>query len=434
MILNVEDVYEKQRVRKDMGDIDALANSIREFGLIQPITLYRGEPGDDRVELCAGGRRLAAMKRVGIKELHHGVHYIWRDEEDEYRKKATELEENLRRQNLTWQEEIDAKAKLLELMETIHGTTGAGGLTRAERQAGDSTGFGVRKLASMLGESVGKTSKDLQIARAVAALPQLRAADTKEGAFRQLSILGAVATMAKAAMDHKVNNPATTQLWTLHEGDFKHEAGKVDDESVDLVYTDLPFGVSLSSMSKHHGSVVLSYEDSRDAVVGDLSALARESFRVLRADRYAVFFFGFNYYGQLVAELERAGFKVNYVPVIWFKHTRSTENPNTRYANAYDPALVAMKGSPVFIRPGQTNLIDTPSIPNTDRLQIAQQPTDLVKRFIWDMTGPGAHILDWCAGSGTTGAAAVELKRRVTLFEREPSAAMLIRARLGAMK
>lgn len=424
----IDSILTDDRIRSDMGDIDGLCNSIREFGIIQPIVVT-AEPLPYRSKLVVGGRRLAAMKRLGMKELTHGVHYIYRGEESDFIRKSVELEENLRRKELSWQEQVRAKQELLTLMQTVHGVAEAGGRTRSELKAGESAGFGVRKLASMLGESPAQTSKDLRIAGALKSLPQLSKADTKEGAFRQLNILGAVASMVvnKAAMQ-----PGVPQ-WTLYEGRFQDNVQKVASETVDLVYSDLPFGVDLSKMSKH-GADTVGYDDTRSAVVSSVTDFATESYRLLRPDRYAIFWFGFNYYGDLLAGLERAGFGVVPVPVIWFKHTRSTENPNTRYANAYDAALVAMKGSPVFIRPGSANVVDLPAITSTERLQIAQQPVALVRKFIEDTTAEGATVVDFTAGSGTTGVAALELKRKVILFEKEPTACMLIKARLGAMK
>ena len=424
----IDSILTDDRIRSDMGDIDGLCNSIREFGIIQPIVVT-AEPLPYRSKLVVGGRRLAAMKRLGMKELTHGVHYIYRGEESDFIRKSVELEENLRRKELSWQEQVRAKQELLTLMQTVHGVAEAGGRTRSELKAGESAGFGVRKLASMLGESPAQTSKDLRIAGALKSLPQLSKADTKEGAFRQLNILGAVASMVV----NKVNTPAGALQWILYEGSFQDHAKNVVDSSVDLIYSDLPFGVNLSEMSKHSGGVV-DYQDGRVSITSSLKDCAEQSFRVLRPDRYAIFWFGFNYYTDLLIELQRAGFGVAPVPVIWFKHTRSTENPNTRYANAYDAALVAMKGSPVFIRPGSANVVDLPSVTSSDRLQIAQQPVALVRKFIEDTTAEGATVVDFTAGSGTTGVAALELKRKVILFEKEPTACMLIKARLGAMK
>lgn len=425
--VNISDIVVSDRVRADLGDIDRLCNSIKEFGIIEPVVLSV-EADFKRVLLVAGRRRLAALERLGRTELRHGVEFIWRGEESPLRRKAVELEENLRRKDLTWVEIVTGKQQLLDLMQAIYGPAEIGGRTRAERAAGESQGFGINKLAAMLGESPALTSKDLDVARALAILPDLANAETKESAIRRASIIVAVAQMRQSAKAA----PPGEKLWTLYEGDFGDNISKIPDGSVDLVYTDLPFGVDLSAMSKHTGGVV-SYADGRENVVCSLGEVARESYRVLRDGRYGVYFFGYNYYHELLGVLQDAGFSVNPVPVVWYKHTRSTENPNTRYANAYDPAIVAMKGSPVFIRPGQANVIDMPAVTPSERIQIAQQPVALVEKFIRDMVAPGAMVVDLMAGSGTTGVAALQCKCRVILFEREPAACAVIKARLGAL-
>jgi ParB family chromosome partitioning protein len=435
MLINEITIGDRQR--KDLGDLDVLANSIKEFGLIQPIILAQHATSGD-VSLVAGGRRLAAVKRLGWLELEHGRDFIWRieleNETKSLRLKAVELEENIRRKDLSWVEQIRAKAELLSLMQSIHGSARMGAPTRSERLGLTTSGFGVNKLAAMLGESNAQTSKDLELASMIEKIPTLAKADTKESARRQVSILGAVHSMYQNASAKQAASASPTKplLWTLHEGDFRDTSKVVQDGVADLVYTDLPFGVSLSQMSKHDKGVV-SYDDSRDSVTESLCKLAAESFRMLHDDRFAVFWFGFNYYGQLLQSLKDVGFNINPVPVVWYKHTRSTENPNTRYANAYDPAIIAMKGSPVFIRPGNTNVVDIPAVAPSAKLQIAQQPVELVERFLLDMTVVGATIVDLCAGSGTTGVASVKNKRNVVLFEREPQACALIKARLGAM-
>lgn len=427
IIVPVNKIATDNRTRKEFGDIDELANSIKEFGVIQNIVLAEG---NGQIRLVVGERRLRALQRLGITELMHGTHFVWHKDtlkDTPHNKqyfKSIEIEENLKRKQLTWQEELTAKQELLELMQSIHGTAKVG-----KPRVGEASGFGIRTLASMLGESPATTSKDLEVARAIKIFPHLKRADTKESARRQLSILGAVAAMTIAG---KENKNAQTKSWTLHMGDFRNNADKIKGCSADLVYTDLPFGVDLAKMSKH-GTGVLDYSDSKVEIVEALQAITDAAFNVLKPDRYAVFWFGFAFYGQLQLALQNAGFTVNPVPVVWYKRTRSTENPNTRYANSYDPALVAMKGRPVFIRPGQANVIEIAPVPGTDRLQIAQQPVELVTKFIKDMVSPGATIVDFMAGSGTTGVAAVKAGCNVVMFEREPSACAVIKARMGAL-
>lgn len=196
----------ESRIRSDLGDINSLIQSIKENGLIQPIVLNQDYEGDKAstgqavfsYKLVAGGRRLEALKRLGIKELIHGVHWVFREEHDEtpdgrLRLQAIELEENLRRKDLDWAEIVLGKRKLLETMQKLHGVASPGGRTREERRTGESQGFGVRKLAAMLGESPATVSNDLTIAEMVTARPDLKQETSKAGAF-----IKALAIVAKA--------------------------------------------------------------------------------------------------------------------------------------------------------------------------------------------------------------------------------------------
>lgn len=421
-------IVDVERIRTDLGDIDGLCTSIKKYGLIQPIVL--GHLGDE-VTLIAGGRRLAALRRLNANlTLVHGTHFVWKDEvsagEDKrLRFKSMEIEENVKRKDLSWQEEVEGKRQLLAIMQTIHGIAKPGPTFKDEK------GFGTNRLAAMLGEAQSNTSRDLQLAEAMSQIPGLKNAETKAQAFTQLKILGSVLQMHRTATPVSIDKP---QLWTLYDRDFRQKDGvtwSVESESVDLIWTDLPYGADLSTMSMKSGDGA-TFDDTKLNALRLLPDIAKESFRVLRNDRFAVFCFGFDIYSDLVSELEIVGFNVALVPFIWVKNSKSTENPMSMYSNAYEPILVARKGSPIFHIPGQSNVFSTPVV--QDRLQVVQKPVELVEKFLRDMLAPGATVVDWCAGTGTTGVACHNLGMRSILFEKSPSMATIARARLGALK
>ncbi|MDQ3069070.1 MAG: site-specific DNA-methyltransferase [Acidobacteriota bacterium] len=60
-----------------------------------------------------------------------------------------------------------------------------------------------------------------------------------------------------------------------------------------------------------------------------------------------------------------------------------------------------------------------------------QKPAGLVRRMIAASTRPGDRVLDFFAGSGTTGAVARAAGRRFVLVDQNPEAIAVIRARLG---
>lgn len=444
--ISVDEILVASRVRVSMGDIDKLCDSIKEFGLIEPIILAKIKLEDVNLgegevvytefsaKLVAGGRRLAAVKRLGWKELVHGKHYLWSDEKNDIRLKAMEIEENIRREGLTWQEEVRGKQQLLDIMQHIHGVPTVG-----RPGAFAQPGFGINKLASMLGESVGAISQDLQVARALKDIPMLARAETKGSALSQLRILSTVGTMLQAGQQKTASaaaSPLTAKprYWQLWEIDFRAQtpSQNVPDASADLVWTDLPYG---SDVDKTHSTNDRSFafDDSLGSTVVMINDVARESFRVLKQDRYAVFCFGFRTYAYLVGALELAGFHVNPVPFIWCKPTKFGVNPNVAYCISYEPLLVAWKGSPILIRPGGSNVIHLPPPAQDGKLHLVQKPVELVERFLLDMTSEGATVVDFCAGTGTTGVAAQKLKRYAILFEKDQSMALLARTRLEAL-
>ena len=91
--ISIASIIVEGRFRKDMGDIEGLASSIKALGQIQPIVINK-----DR-RLIAGGRRLAAMKLLGRETIAATVFdlddidalQVERDENDQ-RKSPTKSE------------------------------------------------------------------------------------------------------------------------------------------------------------------------------------------------------------------------------------------------------------------------------------------------------------------------------------------------------
>ncbi len=61
-----------------------------------------------------------------------------------------------------------------------------------------------------------------------------------------------------------------------------------------------------------------------------------------------------------------------------------------------------------------------------------QKPVGIVRRMLQASTEPGDWVLDPFAGSGTLGAAAMELDRRFMLIDQNPEAIAVMKQRLGS--
>jgi len=103
--IKIDDIIVRKRIRKDLGDLTQLTESIRKHGLMNPIVV------NTKNELVAGERRLESVKRLGWQTVPaHVVNDI-----NELEKIEMELDENIHRRNLSADELADAFSLLEKL-------------------------------------------------------------------------------------------------------------------------------------------------------------------------------------------------------------------------------------------------------------------------------------------------------------------------------
>lgn len=107
MLLDIVKIKVGDRIREDFGNIDKLAENIKEHGLINPITVT------PQYELIAGERRLRALKKLGYKQVEVNVIAV----EDAEQQLRLEISENTARKNFT-PEEILIYGRQLERIES----------------------------------------------------------------------------------------------------------------------------------------------------------------------------------------------------------------------------------------------------------------------------------------------------------------------------
>ena len=105
MLVPIDDIKVKKRIRREMGDITGLAESMKRFGQISPILITK------KNVLIAGGRRLEAARALGWRTINAVVAEI----PDELTKLEYELEENIQRCDFTSEEAAEAAHKIHRL-------------------------------------------------------------------------------------------------------------------------------------------------------------------------------------------------------------------------------------------------------------------------------------------------------------------------------
>lgn len=97
MVVNINKIIVKDRIRKDFGDIQELADDIKQNGLINPPVINRD------YELLAGERRLRACKSLGWNQIEVRM----MDTRDAEHELNVEISENEVRKDFTKSERVD---------------------------------------------------------------------------------------------------------------------------------------------------------------------------------------------------------------------------------------------------------------------------------------------------------------------------------------
>lgn len=128
------------RGRSEYKDIDSLAESIQQHGLIQPLVLQQIEvpAGPDVMDgivtgfkLVAGGRRLRALEALGVTALHHASTsdptrpgFILAGEADPLTHTLREIAENLDRHDMPWRDELNLIVRAYRLAKQANDADG----------------------------------------------------------------------------------------------------------------------------------------------------------------------------------------------------------------------------------------------------------------------------------------------------------------------
>ncbi len=105
MQIPIANIRVNRRIREEPEDIESLMNSMKRYGLLNPITI-----NSDNV-LIAGRRRLEAARRLGWHMISANII----EATDRISELEMEIEENTQRSNFTDRELMDAYTRLERL-------------------------------------------------------------------------------------------------------------------------------------------------------------------------------------------------------------------------------------------------------------------------------------------------------------------------------
>lgn len=399
-VVKLEAVDVGDRFRKAYGDIDGLAESIKDKGLLTPITVAQAKDGKHL--LLAGGRRYAACQKAGLKDIPALI----RDTEDEVDAREVELVENVWREDMKWPERA-------ALLKRLHD------LCKAKNQD-----WSLRKTALLLNKGLGSVSRDLQMAAALEVMPELGKQDTQDQAFKLLKMMeeDAITTELRSRQEARMTEAnkdgpkgleyglvkmleiadANYMVGDAFKGLEDMRAGSV----VHLIECDPPYGIDLPDQKRgkeEATSTVKSYNEIPANQYNEfIWELTKELYRVAYTHCWLVFWYGPTWHHEVRTALRSAGWQVDDIPCIWYKRSGQTMQPGFNFGRTYEPFFLARKGVPAIIKQGRANVFDFAPVAAQKKYHPTERPRSLMEEIIKSLIPPGSVCLVPFLGSGAT--------------------------------
>lgn len=377
-VKRVSEIKVGQRVRRELGDLSGLADSIAKLGLLHPIVVNVDG------QLVAGERRLRAVEQLGWTEVPVRVvdlDAILDAESDEntMRRDFTPSEAYAMAEALREREAAAAKARMI------------GAPHRSENVSERDRGETRARVAAKVGLSFKTLEKVAEVIEAAEADPEL--APIVETMDRTGNVSGALKKVRAA----KVAQERTEKLAQLEPeadrfvrivGDCRDELPKIADGSVDAIVTDPPYPREYLPLYR---------------------TLAEQAARVLKDGGVLAVMCGQSYLPELLQLMDVPGLSYRWTIAYLTPGGQATQVFPRKVETFWKPVLVYGKGEPrAWMGDVARSLVNDNDKAHHVWGQSESGMADLIER----LTATGDLILDPFAGAHTTGIVAVQLGRR----------------------
>lgn len=426
MRIKIKDIIIQDRDREyfDQQKMKELVESIQQVGLITPIAVSKE---GDKYRLIAGERRVRAHKELGYEEIE--AHIL--SPEDELEAKIMELAENVKRQDLTPREEVEAILRIHEFMVKKYGE-------KENPRDPKDPGWSIRRTSEMVGKSVSQVSRDLKLALVSESNPEIwdDAKDKRDAhkAFRR--IVDSVKKSETAArIEEKIREkPEDIRKKELIEsyivipleGDDPMKGGffknDIPDGVVDLVELDPPYGDIIQNkftVSVEQKERVREYNEiPSDLYPKFMKGMISEAYRILRKGGWLVCWFAPEpWFEDVYKWIREAGFDTRRLCGEWIKRSGQSLHPEMYLANSSEWFFYAKKGNATLNKPGRMNVFDYRGVPANIKSHPTERPIEMMEDILYTFVGEGSYIVVPCAGSGNTMLAASNIRCTSTGYD-----------------
>jgi ParB/RepB/Spo0J family partition protein len=376
------------RQRKDIPDayIQSLADSIRRRGLIHPIVVQRDHT------LVAGECRLRAHRLLGYDSI--AVQYV--DEVSLEELELLELEENVKRKALTWQEEVAAVARYHEMQRELNDSWSMEA-TAEELGIGENVVYRHLVITRNLDVPEVAEASCLSVAYNFASRREERAkTNTKRELVKDIQkVLPKTAPEVEAA---SLPPAPAVRAEILHTSAFDWFAAPTL-LNVNFIHCDFPYGVNIGNRSGQSGAKNMGgYDDSEDVYWSLIDGMLEHQDRFLAPSAHLMFWFSMKFYQPTVDRFTAAGWRVFLPLLIWAKSDNAgiLSDPHRVPRNTTETAILASRGDRKIVKAVANAYVGK----TTKEFHMSEKPHAMLSHFFRMFVDESTVMLDPTAGSG----------------------------------
>lgn len=376
-----------ERQRRELRSVPELAESIRAVGLINPPVVTR-----DYV-LVAGERRLEACRSLGWSSIP--IQFV--DDLDPDMLHLIELEENVKRVDLTWQEHNDAIAQYHKL-RTAASKEWTKAQTARELGMNDST---VNKHLAVAAEREAKPEdfSDADKFSSALNIATRRIERRKAGGERKLTALPPTLRAEKIGNREVVPPAPPARKAAIETASFLEWAQTPLDLPFNLIHCDFPYGVNVGD-KKGQGNAQSrgQYADTPEIYFELLEAMNATIDNWCAPSAHLIFWFSMKFYSETRDLLEAGGWKVDPFPLIWHKSDNAGIIPDANRGprRTYEAALFCHRGDRKIVKPVANSF----SAATTKEFHTSEKSEAMLRHFFRMVCDEHSLVLDPTCGSG----------------------------------
>lgn len=410
----------RRRDAKFQAAVEEKMKSLQEFGPFQPLLI------DEDNNLIDGGTRLEAYKQLGEVDVPTVVAVNI----DSATKMVMEMEANEQRSPLSWQEKAIGIYKVHTAAEAKYGdwgTRATGSLFKiSHANVAQSLIFAkelIRGDKELWECDTAMAGRDLLLKRREAAVtaalaqsqknmfqvPVEKKPSTSPGILNiTLGTPGtAPAPVTAKKKDHLPSNvvtriPISTMLFHADCHDFMENTLK--PFSIDHIVTDPPYAIDMVNLEGMQNLESTASEHEVEENLDQLPRFIENSYRVLKADGFLVFFCAFQHWEKMRDWGNAAGFKVQDWPLLWLKpHGCKNNAPHANWTKSVEPVMVMRKGKANLRTPmTKCHMECDATIDRMCQSHPFAKPHEWLSEMVWKpLLSPGTTIYDPYMGGGS---------------------------------